>query len=637
MKGSSSSTLLFTTTSSVELPVSHQRGGVSVGQAFPGVYSCTIQDYGGRYSDNDDDYEDDGGYCVDPQRVADGRDVDVPVHDNLEFMNLQFYLSSKNKRDTPSNSNTAPSEENNDDSNNDDGNNYLYGATMYEHPDIVEFSWEILRANPKVPTDESPRSNDDLLFHTYFRTIRAFDWNNCEFDCCPFNDDVDSNGVQAHRDRHDSAYLHSYIRTVPRAFAVDKNTGDIFIAWEGFYKNCNPADIFSSTKMLEWTIGVSRLKTHAEDPTCVSVRKENGNPLAFEDMSNNFSRCTEPVSIAFMGTHGREVLLPYGGFSVIPAAAESPSPGVKPRRSFLLSVFQKGKGDSSNHPKEATSTVWAIPEGADVTRNLYKRQELTSTLVRGLHMEQGVWNGGNIRMHYNRQTGRPDHLCRSVFNKGIVCMPIEVTEDGDSVYVTVTGDQETFLTEDQVSSFCVPGDEVEPKTLQEPNFRFKSTVATGLEVLWNEEDGTPQRIFFGCYGMKSNGKLGSVDKDGANLNQMLPGAYSGDVVLLPRELDSASMLGGGVSRTAVTSSKHDSIIASPQSYAIAIMGVLLVVGIALYGFYKKRFSSPSSSRSFYSTTANNNNYLESRPGGHRNATYMELPVISSNSSSTSSF
>ena len=244
MKGSSSSTLLFTTTSSVELPVSHQRGGVSVGQAFPGVYSCTIQDYGGRYSDNDDDYEDDGGYCVDPQRVADGRDVDVPVHDNLEFMNLQFYLSSKNKRDTPSNSNTAPSEENNDDSNNDDGNNYLYGATMYEHPDIVEFSWEILRANPKVPTDESPRSNDDLLFHTYFRTIRAFDWNNCEFDCCPFNDDVDSNGVQAHRDRHDSAYLHSYIRTVPRAFAVDKNTGDIFIAWEGFYKNCNPADIF---------------------------------------------------------------------------------------------------------------------------------------------------------------------------------------------------------------------------------------------------------------------------------------------------------------------------------------------------------------------------------------------------------
>ena len=201
-------------------------------------------------------------------------------------------------------------------------------------------------------------------------------------------------------------------------------------------------------------------------------------------------------------------------------------------------------------------------------------------------------------------------------------MPIEVTEDGDSVYVTVTGDQETFLTEHQVSSFCVPGDEAE----LDPDSRGSTTIATGLEVLWNEEDGTPQRIFFGCYGMLSNGKLGSVDKNGANLNQMLPGAYSGDVVFLPRELDPSSMLGGGVSRTAVTSS----ILASSQSYAIGIVGVLLVVGIAFFGVYKKQFSSPSSSRSFYSPTANNNNSLESRPaGGSRNITYMELPVINS--------
>ena len=614
------STLLFTSSNSVKLPVSHQRGAYSTGISATGVYSCTIQDYGGS---NDDDYEDDGGYCVDPHRVADGVDLEVPVHENLELMNLQFFVSSKNKRDTPSSSITAEGEENNDYSTNDDGNDYLYGATMYEHKDI-EYSWEILRTNPKV-TRKDPSNNGDLTFHTYFRTIRAFDWNNCEFDCCPFNDSVDSNGRQDHRDRHDPAYLHAYIRTVPRAFAVDKNTGDIFIAWEGFYKNCNPADRFSATTMLQWTIGVSRLKTHAEDPTCVSVRKENGDPLAFEDFTSNFSRCTEPVSIAFMGTHGRgEVMLPYGGFSVIPAAAESPSPGVKPRRSFLLSVFQKEKEGPSNDLR-VVSKVWAIPEGADVTRNLYTRQELTKTAVWGGFMEQGVWNGGNIRIHYNEQTGRPDHLCRSVFNKGIVCMPIEVTEDGDSVYVTVNGDEETFLEEYQVYSFCIPGDETDLQFSHEFNFPRKTAVATGLEVVWNEEDGTPQRIFFGCFGPKSVGRLGSVDKNGANLSQMLPGAYSGDVVFLPRELDPASMLGGGVSRTAATSS----ISASSQSYAIAIVGVLLVVAIALFGFYKKRFSFSSSSRSFYSTTANNNT-LESHPaGGSRNITYMELPVINS--------
>eukprot|EP00536_Pseudo-nitzschia_multiseries_P014426 jgi/Psemu1/310949/fgenesh1_kg.699_\ len=73
--------------------------------------------------------------------------------------------------------------------------------------------------------------------------------------------------------------------------------------------------------------------------------------------------------------------------------------------------------------------------------------------------------------------------------------------------------------------------------MQGPIFEEHSTLVTGLEVLWNEEDGTPDRIFFGCRGKESAGRLGSVDRDGTNLREMMKGAYSGDVVLLPRELD----------------------------------------------------------------------------------------------------
>lgn len=631
-------TLFFTSATSTTLAIGNNFGGLSI--AHQGLYSCTLKDYGGKYNENDDDYEDDGGYCIDPKKVADGRNVDVHFQDQLPLMNLQFFVSSKKRSQNEQSAYTK--DESRIDSNNDDGSSYLYGVSMIEHKEHKIYSWEILRANPVEYTDADDiidgNSTDATIhngisFRTYFRSMDAFDWNNCEFNCCPFNDDFDSNGIKAHRDRHDNAYMHAYVRASPRSFAVDSNTGDVFIVWEGFYKNCNPADMFYAPKILEWTVGVSRLKTHDEDPTCVLPTKDNGETLGFEDLHNNFSRCTVPVAIVFKGTHGREVVLPRGGFAVIPAAIEglqqenqksnakgnsndsAENSSVKPRRTFLLTVFQQERG-------ETKSKVWAFPEGGDVTRNLYQRQEVTSTAVDGI-MESGVWNGGNLRLHYNRQTGRPDHLCRTLFNKGIVCMPITVTEDINSVYVKVSGETETFLKKIQVKSFCVPGDEVPKEDLGKYNYRKKSNLVTGLDILWNEQDGTPDRIFFGCWGGIGNGKVGSVDWGGKNLVQMLQGAYAGDVILLPPSLDPTAGSPLTASYTSRTASSNSTIQQS-ESYTVTIVAVL-VVCVSSYIFYKRRFGSLSSFRSFHPATGNRN--FENR--NNIPNTYMELPVIGS--------
>lgn len=518
-------------------------------------------------------------------------------------MNLNFFASLKNKEDSESQSSSDQIEEVND-----DGNDYLYGGAVYDLSQFYGhkvYSWEIVRANLDNDGDREPS------VEVYFKTAKVFDWNNCEFDCCPFNDE---------RDRHDWAYMHAYVRTIPRDFAVDKNTGQIFISWEGFYKNCDPAAHFSVAPIMEWTVGVSRLKTEAEDPSCILSKDEFGNPKGLEV---NFGRCTVPVSVVAMETHGRDLQLPNGGLTVIPAAKEPPAPGMKPRRTFLLSILEPSKG----------THLWAMPENGDATENRYMRQELSTSPVGRSMFKLGIWNGGNIRVHYNEKTGRPDHVCRTVFDKGIRCMPIEVTEDAQSTYVTVTGDEETFLTEEQVHDFCVTSKDATYETQQEPDFKEKTTLVSGLDVVWNEEDGTPERIFFGCSGYKSVGNLGSVEKGGANLIDAVPGAHAGDVVFLPRELGISTVrtpLKGELTTTKGGFSSLNKIPAG-DFYGVAVVGVLLVVCIALHSFYKKRF--PSSFGAAY-PTSNDKDY-SSRSRGGLPVTYMELSCMENSSSSSS--
>jgi hypothetical protein len=179
--------------------------------------------YGEDYGDvnNDDDYEDDGGHCINPRLVANGRQhhADGSYHQSLPLMNLKFYLSSSNNND-----------HHNNDDNNDDS--YLYGRSYDEtnNKEAKNNSWEILRA--KLPesyirdtkTTTTTSNNNVLAFESYFQTHGMFDWNDCNFDCCPPNDE---RGGMEHG--KDSPYGHAYTRTCPKSFTVDDQTGEILL------------------------------------------------------------------------------------------------------------------------------------------------------------------------------------------------------------------------------------------------------------------------------------------------------------------------------------------------------------------------------------------------------------------------
>ena len=564
-------TLFFTSSPSSKLKIINNDGSTPA-STHTGLYSCTVEDYGDV--NNDDDYEDDGGHCINPRLVA--NEHGGSYRPSLSLMNLKFYLSSSNN-------------------DHDDKNSYLYGRSYDERikAEAKNNSWEILRAKLSESyirgTKTTTSNNDVLTFEPYFQTHGMFDWNDCDFDCCPPNDE---RGGMEHG--NDSSYGHAYTRTRPKSFTVDDQTGEIFIVWEGFYKNCSTEDFFAnSQKGLLWTIGISRLKM--EDPTCFDTTFMMTTTTTME---NNFARCTVPVSIVYQSTRGRETIVPYGGFELIPASLQletyiygddeydhNPNDpnnvydSVTPRRSFLLSILHSPGTDRT----ELQSQLWAYPEGGRHDHAEYwKRQEFDSTNVDKILMDDDVYDGGTIRLHYNKQTGRPDHMCRTIFNEGITCMPISVEEDAASVYIEAEGDPEIFLTNIKVKEFCTLDSF---SKISNTIYERQTTVVTGLDVIWNEEDGTPDRIFFGCYGQEGgHGNFGSVDRNGDNLIQMLPGAYPDSVIFLPQELKSMmlplpSSAGGSGGVTTV------------RSFIVMIFG--LFVCIVSYTFVKKRRSRPS--------------------------------------------
>ena len=201
---------------------------------------------------------------------------------------------------------------------------------------------------------------------------------------------------------------------------------------------------------------------------------------------------------------------------------------------------------------------------------------------------------------------------------------------GASTYVKVIGEVKYLMNETQVHSFCAPTDESINPAKKVHNFDKKSRIVTGLDVLWNEKDGTPRRIFFGCYGFHRDGRLGSVDGDGENLIEMFPGAYSGDVALLPRELHTENVRESLLPDASIAASSNQMMISLKPNVA-TVIGFFVVACITSYGFHRKYASSSISFRSLYSTTAsdkNNKRRLQQK--------YLELPVIASTESSSPS-
>lgn len=317
---------------------------------------------------------------------------------------------------------------------------------------------------------------------------------------------------------------------------MDEHTGEVFISWEGFYQHCDPANLNEEEeKKLEWTIGISRLRT--EDPYCFIDQ--------VDVMENNFARCTEPVAIAYQSHKGRNVVLPYGGLTVIPSHISST--GHKSHRSFLLSTLMSP--EIHPHRGELTSHVWAIPDGGKPKGLNWFHEHLSlsgnGTVVDTVFMDAGVRNGGTLRLHTNPITGQPDHICRTIFNKGIGCMPIAITEKDESVHIEPQGDEKIVLTEEQVTWFCKLPFADRSKRI---DFVRRTTLVTGLDVVWNENEddgaGSPRQIIFGCHGDEGGrGNFGAIYVDSsqgnANPTRVIPGAYPGSVLFLPQSLENA--------------------------------------------------------------------------------------------------
>jgi hypothetical protein len=325
-----------------------------------------------------------------------------------------------------------------------------------------------------------------------------------------------------------------------------------------------------------------------DDPSCTFLDSEKAAAAVYDkdEMDAHFPRCTEPVSIVYQSSRGREVVLPYGGFAVIPSSSIGKVPG-NDKRSFLLTVLTSpGIGEG-----ELTSRVWAFPEGRNSPKDGLKRQDLTGpgTVIDAIFMEQNVWDGGTLRLHHNPTTGKPDHLCRSIYNKGIECLPLTVNIRGGIPVVESTGNPEFFLSGEQTSLFCRVADVHRTKRV---DWDRKTTLVTGLDVQWDDVTGEPERIFFGCWGGEGgNGNFGSVERDGSNLMRVMDGAYAEAVVFLPKELEGTFHYRDATTteRTAASSATAAPVVAKGHSLVSQSQLVLLltVLAVACFAIYKR--------------------------------------------------
>ena len=600
---SKSKTLLFTSSTSPNLKYHQIDNDGDEVPHYTGLYRCTL----GTIEDLQDDfthYGEDEEICTEATIVGNGLNFhDREVHAGLVLRNLQFDLSSLRVARDDDYDDCVSENEKTTTTNN---NNYLYANYRKEHYTKNERrDWEIVRARlPDAGDFDSNAVNADgsLTFESVFQAWEAVDWNECDFCCCT-KADYEREGYSDDAKLFDANYefRHAYVRTVVRSFVVDEHTGDIFVSWEGFYKDCDDGN---DNPRLRWTLGVSRLMV--EDPSCVFL-----NTATADVRVDRFARCTVPVSIVFQSERPRVAVLPSGGFAIIPASQTTttgPTANTPGRRIFLLSVMYNPNNDLK---VGLSSRVWAFLENSiatiddnddDETSSLKsnRRQDLTGngTRMDSVHFDADVLDGGSLRLNYNPQKGRPDYFCRTVFDAGIECVPIDISVDDDTGFPVVTATSTTrdvFLTKDQTKEFChIKMSEFHHR---DPKFARRSLLTSGLDVQWDPFTGEPHRIFFGCYGGESGyGNFGSVQKDGNNLKQVMEYAYADAVLFLPSELEGTlepkyNKKYGVTTAYTSSSSRNSSGVsknaANDSSLAISLLVLLGLVAAPIY-YYKRR-------------------------------------------------
>mmetsp|Transcript_10975 Transcript_10975/g.22160 ORF Transcript_10975/g.22160 Transcript_10975/m.22160 type:complete len:386 (+) Transcript_10975:214-1371(+) len=243
---SKSKTVLFTSSTSPNLKYQQVDNDNSEEEShFTGLYRCTL----GTLNDLQDDfthYGEDEEICTEATIVGNGLNFHVgdrDVHAGLVLRNLQFDLSSLRIAEDAD----YDDYENDDEKEPNNRNNYLYANYRKEHyVNNERRNWEIVRARlPDAGDFNSNAVNTDgsLTFESVFQTWNAFDWNECDFCCCT-KADYERKGYSDDAELFNTnyEYRHAYVRTMARSFVVDEHTGDIFVSWEGFYRDCDDDD-----------------------------------------------------------------------------------------------------------------------------------------------------------------------------------------------------------------------------------------------------------------------------------------------------------------------------------------------------------------------------------------------------------
>ena len=677
--GGGSQTLWFSTATSnfsVKRP-----GGLRT--AYAGIYQCTLEEDNNfdDFNDGDEDRE----TCHYADFLGDWTTFDGAKHHELILRNLQFDLSSS----TSTKDNNKRWRKNQATKTKTKKKNYLYATThttitatekvieanpSYDDDLPVPFTrtsirpdWEILRA--ELPSGDT--TNDDsggaalnpdgsLRFESFFRTNATIaSWNECDSLRCCTRTDRDENydaRVPWWGDRDPADVKHAYAQTTPRSYAVDETTGDVFVSWEGFYKDCtagnnNNDDDDDDSERLRWTVGISRLKT--EDPGCVLRDRDEDDDYFDESVATRqrvhyFPLCTEPVAIAHRSSSGRDMVLPHGGFLVVPASRL----GESPLRTFLLSVLENKDVVSYDNPTKVTASVLSVPEGHNGMSHADIRAEAMSSEVDGRFWNAEPYDGGSLRLHHDPITGHPDHLCWSAYDRGISCRKVWTTEhkdDGTPILYFPGFDEveiEPFLSPEQTAVFCKQDKSDDDEDDALPPF------VAGFDVRW-EDDGRPERVYFGCGGSggkggarvhRGSGTLGSVGHGGTDLRRVLDGAFAGSVVFLPSALegttDPAVVAAAAASRAA---SVRGSAVGDHERPGWIILPVLLLV-TAVLAVYRRRNRSSSWQQQHQTPTTWFSVLLRKRPMAMRTPVtpsgfrtpYVELQNLESSSPTSSS-
>lgn len=336
---------------------------------------------------------------------------------------------------------------------------------------LWEILWTPLNASETLTSSPSSNTNEERSLSAYFRLPKLiFTDRSKGQDCAKYDEN-----------------RFAYYEVLPVAFAIDEND-DVFISWEGYFQDCEDAN--ESGNGLVWSVGVNKV-----DRSCV-----------MSDTIQTFDECTVPHSIFYRGLLGKDRRL-GNGFEISSSPAN--------RHLYYLSVVNRAYGVNN------ANELWVAPEGIHKWPTLVPTPQLPYST--GYQATRIIPDVASIRLRLD-QNHLPRAVCQTAYHKGVYCYSFEVDDDGTNIDVYSSHTEPIFvISEQQVADSCTMD------TTVSGGEAYMSGLATGLEVVWGDDD-SPDVVLFGCYGgLPDRGNMTAVLRDGS-ITQVLDGAFPGSIL-----------------------------------------------------------------------------------------------------------